>query len=63
MKYLVSLKGKDYEVEVERGEAILVSVQDTPAPVVAARLLRLLLLQLRQRRLLLLLPLLPAESL
>ena len=36
MKYLVSLKGKDYEVEVERGEAILVSVQDTPAPVVAA---------------------------
>ena len=32
MKYLVSLKGKDYEVEVERGEAILVSVQDTPAP-------------------------------
>ncbi|MDD5952969.1 MAG: acetyl-CoA carboxylase biotin carboxyl carrier protein subunit [Oscillospiraceae bacterium] len=36
MKYLVSLKGKDYEVEVERGEAILVSVQDTPAPVAAA---------------------------
>jgi glutaconyl-CoA decarboxylase len=36
MKYLVSLKGKDYEVEVERGEAILVSVTDTPAPVAAA---------------------------
>lgn len=36
MKYLVSLKGKDYEVEVERGEAILVSVVDTPAPVAAA---------------------------
>ena len=36
MKYLVSLKGKDYEVEVERGEAILVSVNDTPAPVAAA---------------------------
>jgi glutaconyl-CoA decarboxylase len=36
MKYLVSLKGKDYEVEVERGEATLVSVTDTPAPVAAA---------------------------
>ena len=36
MKYLVSLNGKDYEVEVERGEAILVDVRDTPAPVAAA---------------------------
>ena len=31
MKYVVSLNGKDYEVEVEQGEAILVSVSDTPA--------------------------------
>lgn len=31
MKYIVSLNGKDYEVEVEQGEAILVSVSDTPA--------------------------------
>lgn len=30
MKYLVSLNGKDYEVEVEKGEAILVRVTDTP---------------------------------
>ena len=38
MKYIVSLNGKDYEVEVEQGEAILVDVRDTPvaAPVVAA---------------------------
>ena len=38
MKYIVSLNGKDYEVEVEKGEAILVNVQDTPvaaAPVAA----------------------------
>ena len=35
MKYIVSLNGKDYEVEVEQGEAILVDVRDTPvaAPV------------------------------
>ena len=35
MKYIVSLNGKDYEVEVEKGEAILVDVRDTPvaAPV------------------------------
>jgi len=31
MKYLVSLKGKDYEVEVEKGEALILSVSDTPA--------------------------------
>lgn len=30
MKYIVSLNGKDYEVEVEKGEAILVDVRDTP---------------------------------
>ena len=36
MKYLVSLNGKDYEVEVERGEAILIDVRDTPAPAAAA---------------------------
>lgn len=32
MKYVVSLNGKDYEVEVEKGDARLVSVNDTPAP-------------------------------
>ncbi len=36
MKYNVTLKGKVYEVEVERGEAILVSVTDAPAAVPAA---------------------------
>lgn len=40
MKYNVTLKGKVYEVEVERGEAILVNVADAvvaaPAPVAAA---------------------------
>ena len=36
MKYLVTLNGKDYEVEVERGEAILIDVRDTPAPAAAA---------------------------
>ena len=35
-KYIVSLNGKDYEVEVERGEAILVSVTDTPVAAPAA---------------------------
>jgi biotin carboxyl carrier protein len=35
MKYLVTLNGKDYEVEVEREEATLLSVSDTPAPAVA----------------------------
>ena len=37
MKYIVSLNGKDYEVEVEKGEAILVDVRDTPvaAPIAA----------------------------
>lgn len=36
MKYNVTLKGKVYEVEVERGEAILVSVNDVVAPVAVA---------------------------
>ncbi len=36
MKYVVSLNGKDYEVEVEKGEAILVSVTDTPVAAPAA---------------------------
>lgn len=36
MKYKVSLNGKDYEIEVERGEAILVDVQDTPVAVPVA---------------------------
>lgn len=38
MKYNVTLNSKIYEVEVERGEAILVSVQDVQvaAPVAAA---------------------------
>lgn len=37
MKYKISLNGKDYIVEVERGEALMVDVQDTPpaAPVSA----------------------------
>lgn len=37
MKYDVTLNGKVYEVEVERGEAILVNVADAPvaAPVAA----------------------------
>ena len=36
MKYIISLNGKDYEVEVEKGEAMLVSVSDTPVAVAAA---------------------------
>ena len=32
MKYLVSLNGKDYEVEVDKEEAVLLSVTDTPTP-------------------------------
>ncbi|MCD8139544.1 MAG: biotin/lipoyl-binding protein [Planctomycetaceae bacterium] len=36
MKYNVTLKGKVYEVEVERGEAILVNVAEAVAPVAAA---------------------------
>lgn len=37
MKYIISLNGKDYEVEVEHGQAMVVNVQDTPvaAPVAA----------------------------
>ena len=31
MKYKVTLNGKNYEVEVERGEAILLGVSDVPA--------------------------------
>jgi biotin carboxyl carrier protein len=36
MKYVVSLNGKQYEVDVEKSEAVLLSVQDIPAPAVAA---------------------------
>ena len=43
MKYRVSLNGKDYEIEVEKGEAQILDVTDTPvaaapaaAPVAAA---------------------------
>ncbi|MCC8164589.1 MAG: acetyl-CoA carboxylase biotin carboxyl carrier protein subunit [Planctomycetes bacterium] len=36
MKYNVTLNSKVYEVEVERGEAILVSVQAVQAPVAVA---------------------------
>ncbi len=37
MKYIVSLNGKNYEVEVEKSEAKLISVSDAPvaAPVAA----------------------------
>lgn len=31
MKYRVSLNGKDYEIEVEQGEAQIVNITDTPA--------------------------------
>ena len=30
MKYRISLNGKDYEIEVEQGEAQILSVSDTP---------------------------------
>lgn len=30
MKYRVSLNGKDYEIEVERGEAQILNISDTP---------------------------------
>ena len=39
MKYRVSLNGKDYEIEVEKGEAQILDVTDTPvaaAPAAAA---------------------------
>ena len=36
MKYLVTLNGIDYEVEVERGEAIVLSETETAAPAVSA---------------------------
>lgn len=36
MKYKVSLNGKTYEVEVEKGEAKMISVSDTVAAPVAA---------------------------
>ncbi len=36
MKYRVSLNGKDYEIEVEQGEAQIVNITDTPAAPVAA---------------------------
>ena len=32
MKYLVTLNGKNYEVEVDKEEAVLLSVTDTPTP-------------------------------
>ncbi|MDD4796413.1 MAG: acetyl-CoA carboxylase biotin carboxyl carrier protein subunit [Eubacteriales bacterium] len=35
MKYIVSLNGKDYEVEVERGQAVMLNVTQSPAPVAA----------------------------
>lgn len=36
MKYIVSLNGKDYEVEVERGQAVLLNVTQAAAPAAAA---------------------------
>jgi biotin carboxyl carrier protein len=36
MKYNVTLNGKVYEVDVERGEAMLVNVADVTAPVAVA---------------------------
>ena len=33
MKYIVTLNGKNYEVEVEQAQATLLSVTDAPAPV------------------------------
>ncbi len=36
MKYVVTLKGKNYEVEVEKTEATVISVTDAPAVAVAA---------------------------
>ena len=36
MKYIVTLNGKNYEVEVENTQATLLSVTDVPAPAQAA---------------------------
>ena len=36
MKYKITLKGKTYEVEVERGEAMILDEYDAKAPVPAA---------------------------
>ncbi|MGN1195530.1 MAG: biotin/lipoyl-containing protein [Acutalibacteraceae bacterium] len=36
MKYVVSLNGKNYEVEVTESDAVLTKVTDAPAPVPAA---------------------------
>ena len=36
MKYIVTLNGKNYEVEVENAQATLLSVTDVPAPAQAA---------------------------
>lgn len=36
MKYVVTLNGKNYEVEVEESEAVLTSVSDAPAAAPAA---------------------------
>ncbi len=35
MKYIVTLNGKNYEVEVEKTEAVITSVSDAVAPVAA----------------------------
>ena len=36
MKYIVTLNGKNYEVEVEKTDAVITSVTDAVAPVAAA---------------------------
>lgn len=36
MKYIVTLNGKNYEVEVEKTEAVITSVTEATAPVAAA---------------------------
>ncbi len=33
MRYIITLNGKDYEVEVEAGKAIIVDVTDAEEPV------------------------------
>ena len=34
MKYIVTLNGKNYEVEVDKAQAVLLNVTDAPAPAV-----------------------------
>ncbi len=36
MKYVVTLNGKNYEVEVEQGEAIVTKIEDAMVPIQAA---------------------------